>query len=502
MNSESLASILEDLVNIPSETGHEARDRRLGARRGSRAARQRRDAALGQRRGVARRRARAPARRTPAASCSPATSTPCRRTATRRARREDGKLYGVGSTDMKGGDAVMLALVETLDPARAALRPRRGVLRRRGGPARGQRAQAPARRDAVARARRGSRSCSSPPTSRSSSGCNGAMNAEVRVTGKSAHSARPWTRRERGRARRAVARRGDALPGDAGRASQGVEFVETLQVTTLAPGRARNVVPDELVANLNYRFPPDRTPRGRRARGCARWCPPSSSSAWWTAPPPGTRVRSTSPRCASSSSASAPTVAGKQGWTDVAQFTAAGHPGVQLRPGHPRAGASGGRVLPDREPRARLPLARRVPGDGGARERAAARATRERPGPAQSAAHGGREYPFVTLDARRRELVPAGRRRSSTSASAIRASATPAFIREALRARGARGVELSRGRRRCPSCARRARAGSSGASACALDPERRDPAGERHQGGGVPARARGDRPRDGAAAPS
>ena len=42
-------------------------------------------------------------------------------------------------------------------------------------------------------------------------------------------------------------------------------FRETATVTTLRAGSARNVIPGELVANLNYRYPPgwDRVPGAR-----------------------------------------------------------------------------------------------------------------------------------------------------------------------------------------------------------------------------------------------
>ena len=87
-------------------------------------------------------RARARAR----ASCSAATSTPCPRTATQTPRRDGDVLHGLGTADMKGGLAVMLALADDLAPARGPFRRHARVLRGRGGRRRAQRAAAAVRR--------------------------------------------------------------------------------------------------------------------------------------------------------------------------------------------------------------------------------------------------------------------------------------------------------------------------------------------------------------------
>ena len=163
-------------------------------------------------------------------------------------------------------------------------------------------------------------------------GCNGVMNAEVRVTGKSAHSARPWmgiNAVERAAAWLAEVTRVPAVP----KQLYGVEYVETLQVTTLRAGRARNVVPDELVANLNYRFTPDTSVE--QAERALRAHVPSDFE-----------FRVVDRAAAGSVSLDAPLVqefvarfetplAGKQGWTDVARFTAAGIPAMNFGPGLP-----------------------------------------------------------------------------------------------------------------------------------------------------------------------
>src|SRR5258705_4531350 len=112
MTAESLADLLETMVNIPSETGSEGAladwlARRLEALPGGRCTRSGHSLVW-----------RAAARERPLLVLAGHLDTvPANGNA--RARREDGRLYGVGSTDMKSGDAVMLALAEGLDAARA-----------------------------------------------------------------------------------------------------------------------------------------------------------------------------------------------------------------------------------------------------------------------------------------------------------------------------------------------------------------------------------------------
>jgi succinyl-diaminopimelate desuccinylase len=158
------------------------------------------------------------------------------------------------------------------------------------------------------------------------------MNAEVRVTGKSAHSARPWT------GVNAVERAAKWLEEVTRFPSRpmtvaGAEFVETLQVTTLRSGRARNVIPDELVANLNYRFTPDRTAADaeRRLRALV---PAEFEFRVVDVAAPG-RVCADQPEVREFIDRFDAKVAGKQGWTDVAQFTAAGVPAFNFGPGIP-----------------------------------------------------------------------------------------------------------------------------------------------------------------------
>jgi succinyl-diaminopimelate desuccinylase len=246
-------------------------------------------------------------------------------------RVEGGRLYGRGASDMKAGDAVILSLVETLDPAGLRFDLAAVFYDAEEGPAEGNGlgrllAEMPWLAQATLAV------VLEPTDLRVEMGCVGMMNAEVRVTGKAAHSARPWLGVNAvGRAAPWLAEitRHPVTPAIV----QGVEFRETLQVTTLHSGRTRNVVPDELVANLNYRFPPGRSLA--EAERTLRALVPADFEFRIVDQAPAGDVCTDRPEVREFVERFQLKVAGKQGWTDVARFTSAGVPAFNYGPGVP-----------------------------------------------------------------------------------------------------------------------------------------------------------------------
>jgi len=244
-------------------------------------------------------------------------------------RREGDRLYGVGTSDMKSGDAVMLALVEHLDPATLSFDLAAVFYDAEEGPSAGNGLgrlleEMPWLREARLAI------LLEPTDLRVELGCNGVMNLEVRVRGQAAHAARPWlgvNAIERAAPWLTEITRFPVTPVSV----HGIEFRETLQVTTLRAGRTRNVIPDELVANLNYRFTPDRDLAAAEARLRAL-LPAEFEAEVVDCAPPG-RVALDLPEVNAFVRRFGAEVAGKQGWTDVARFSAAGVPAFNFGPG-------------------------------------------------------------------------------------------------------------------------------------------------------------------------
>jgi succinyl-diaminopimelate desuccinylase len=334
MLADELADLLEALVNIPSLTGQESDIARwVAARldaRGSGELLRSGNALVW----------RGPGRGRPLVVLAghldtvPGDGIPAVRTGDR--------LVGLGSSDMKAGDAILLALLERLDPAALSFDLVGVFYDAEEGPLESNGLTRLLREMTWMREAR--LAVLLEPTSlKAEMGCVGSMNAEVTVRGKRAHSARPWlgvNAVERAAPWLAEVTRFPTTPTTL----QGVTYRETLQVTTLSAGIAKNVIPDALVANLNYRFPPDRDLEAAEAR--LRALVPGDFEVQVVDRAPPGRVALDVPEVREFVERFDLEVAGKQGWTDVAQFSAAGVPAFNYGPGIPEQAHQQGEYCP------------------------------------------------------------------------------------------------------------------------------------------------------------
>jgi succinyl-diaminopimelate desuccinylase len=239
-------------------------------------------------------------------------------------RIEDGWVVGLGSTDMKGGVAVMVELAragapfgylffgrEELPAGESAL-PR--FFERHGLDA-----------DLVVMLE--------PTDDSIHAGCLGNLNARLVFHGTSAHSARPWT------GDNAIDRAVEGLSGIVGLEPldveiQGLVFREVLSVTGIEGGIATNVIPDRAVATLNFRYAPNRTPDDAEARLRELVGEAGELELLGNSPPAYVAVET--PLVQALREAGEYAVHPKQAWTPVAEFAQQGLDAVNLGPGATR----------------------------------------------------------------------------------------------------------------------------------------------------------------------
>jgi succinyl-diaminopimelate desuccinylase len=162
-------------------------------------------------------------------------------------------------------------------------------------------------------------------------GCQGTLRAEVVARGRRAHSARSWL------GVNAIHHAGrilDVLRGY--RAAEpevdGLTYHEGLNAVFVSGGVAGNVIPDECVVTVNFRFAPDRSAdqAAEHVRELfAGFAVTVSDVAG------GARPGLTQPAAASFALAMGGTPRAKLGWTDVARFDALGIAAVNYGPGDP-----------------------------------------------------------------------------------------------------------------------------------------------------------------------
>ena len=162
-------------------------------------------------------------------------------------------------------------------------------------------------------------------------GCKGTLRAEVTTKGIAAHSARPWN------GHNAIHDAGEVLTRLATYQPEtvmvdGLEYREAMNAVGIAGGIAGNVIPDRCVVTVNYRYAPDKSPEDALAvvhQLFTGYVVVVKDNA------PGARPGLHLPAAKAFVEALGVDVVAKQGWTDVARFSAMGVPAVNFGPGDP-----------------------------------------------------------------------------------------------------------------------------------------------------------------------
>jgi len=165
-------------------------------------------------------------------------------------------------------------------------------------------------------------------------GCLGNVNATWTFHGVSGHSARPWLADNAiERAARAIAALAQAAPPERSE-FDGLEFFETVSVVGIQGGIARNVIPDRVVAEVNYRYAPGRSAQDADAH-LRSLCDGEHRELEVSSNAPSAPVAVTHAFVQRLIEAGSLEVAPKQAWTPVAEFALAGVPAVNFGPGDP-----------------------------------------------------------------------------------------------------------------------------------------------------------------------
>ena len=162
-------------------------------------------------------------------------------------------------------------------------------------------------------------------------GCNGHLRAEIRTFGLRAHSARAWVGKN---AIHAAAPILDALAAYEPHEVEvdGLVYREGLNAVGITGGIAGNVIPDECMVHVNYRFAPSRSADDAVAHIRELF---DGYDIRIVDLADGARPGLDAPFAQEFVTSVGGTAKPKYGWTDVARFSALGIPAVNYGPGDP-----------------------------------------------------------------------------------------------------------------------------------------------------------------------
>lgn len=244
-------------------------------------------------------------------------------------RIEGDRLFGLGSSDMKGALAVMMALAEDVDRARLPVNLLLVLYAREEGPY-AENELGPLMLEVPQLSKLAFGIAMEPTDGAVQVGAVGTLHASLRFEGQAAHSARPW------QGKNAIHAAGSLLVDLGNRPrievkAHGFTFFEVMSATLASGGRARNVVPEAFEVNVNYRFAPGKPLAQAQAELEAFVA--GRAKVTFTDLSPSGRVCLENPWCQALVARSGKPAEPKQAWTDVARFSEAGVDAVNFGPG-------------------------------------------------------------------------------------------------------------------------------------------------------------------------
>ena len=242
---------------------------------------------------------------------------------------QDGRLHGLGSSDMKAGLAVMIHLLED-EAVRASGYDVMGVFYAgEEGPQEGNELEHVF--DAASWLDDSELGIIMEPTNLNLElGCQGVINALVSFHGTSAHSARPWLGENAvTKAAGWLAAMGERQPEPI--VVNGLEFKEVMSITRADGGIANNIIPSLFECNVNYRFAPDKTVAEAEARLAEVLHDVDEYTIVDRAP--AARVEAANHHVERLAAITGAEEHPKQGWTDAARLSARNIPAINYGPG-------------------------------------------------------------------------------------------------------------------------------------------------------------------------
>jgi succinyl-diaminopimelate desuccinylase len=243
----------------------------------------------------------------------------------------ENRLYGLGASDMKGGLAVMMGLIDYFSNRKKRFNCVYVFYEKEEGPY-NENGLEPLLKNFNIIQKADLALVLEPTNNIIQAGCLGTMHASVIFKGKRAHSARPW------QGENAIHKSADFLK----RLSDikwkeysfnGLKFIEVINATMVDFSGGRNIIPDRFVINVNYRFAPGKSIE--EAKKDILQLVNGEAEVKFTDICPSGKVSLDNPVLKELIKRYDMKVEAKQAWTDVARLSLYGIDAVNFGPGDP-----------------------------------------------------------------------------------------------------------------------------------------------------------------------